>query len=316
MRCVKCSLQAVIELRRHHSALCAPHYLEFFRNQVARSIHHHRMFTQDDRLLVAVSGGKDSLSLWDALMGMGYQTTGLHIHLGIGEYSDGSLSKTRAFAEAHGAQLIVVDVTKEYGLGVPQLARAVRRVPCSGCGLSKRYIFNKVALDGGYTVLVTGHNLDDEVATLMGNVLHWQTEYLARQAPALESTHPTLVRKAKPFCSLTEREIASYAILRGIDFVEEECPNAEGASSLQYKEVLNQLERQSPGTKQQFLDGFLQRIRPGLREAEAVQLRDCARCGQPTTTEVCAFCRLWERARARAAQPRTAADLLGQSQAS
>jgi len=296
MRCIKCQEKAVIELRRHNSAFCRDHYLEFFRDQVAHSIRRHRMFTHEDRLLLAVSGGKDSLALWDVLLAQGYRAAGLHVDLGIGDYSKRSRRTTEAFAQERGTELIVVELEAEYGMGVPQLSRALRRAPCSGCGLSKRYIFNRVAREQGFDVLVTGHNLDDESATLTGNVLHWQLGYLARQSPVLESTHPRLVKKVKPLYTLAERETASYAFLRGIEFVEEECPYAKGASSILYKEALNHIEAESPGSKQQFVDGFLQRIHPLMQREETVELRECGRCGEPTTAEVCAFCRTWERA--------------------
>jgi uncharacterized protein (TIGR00269 family) len=301
LRCIKCKEKAVIELRRHNAAYCAPHYLDFFRNQVSRNVRRHHMFTHKDRLLLAISGGKDSLALWDVLLALGYQVTGLHVDLGIENYSSHSLETTKAFAQRAGPGLVVVDLAKEYGLNVSQLSKALRRVACSGCGLSKRYIFNRVARERSFDVLVTGHNLDDEAATLLGNVLHWQLGYLARQSPVLESTHPRLVKKVKPLYTLTERETASYALLRGIEYVEEECPYATGASSILYKGTLNHIEVESPGSKQQFVDGFLQRLRPSIQRNERVELHGCARCSEPTTTESCAFCRTWDRALKRSA---------------
>jgi uncharacterized protein (TIGR00269 family) len=280
--------------------------LEFFRNQVERNIKKHCMFTHDERLLVAVSGGKDSLALWDVLLGHGYSAAGLHIDLGIGEYSMLSREVTESFARQTGADLIVVDVKTTYGMAIPALSRALRRVPCSGCGLTKRYIFNRTARERGYNVLVTGHNLDDEAATLFGNVLHWQTGYLGRQSPVLDSTHSMLAKKVKPLYTLTERETASYAFLRGIKFIHEECPHAEGASSILYKNTLNTIERESPGTKQMFVDGFLQRFQPLVHMGEDVKLMECTRCGEPTTTEVCAFCRTWELAKRRPTGKRNA----------
>ena len=187
------------------------------------------------------------------------------------------------------------------GMGVPLLSRVLRRAPCSGCGLNKRYLFNKIALERGYSVVATGHNLDDESATLMGNVLRWQRDLLARQSPALESNHPQMVRKVKPLYTLTERETASYCLLRGIDYVVEECPNAKGAHSLLYKDILNRIETESPGTKQQFFQGFLSRMRPALQREEAVDLAACVECGQPTTGEVCSYCRMKNRARSHVA---------------
>jgi uncharacterized protein (TIGR00269 family) len=292
MKCRKCGDAAVLELRRHNAAFCAPDFLEFFRNQVREAVRKHRMFGRDERVLVAVSGGKDSLALWDVLLGEGYQTTGLYLDLGIFDYSVESRAKCEAFAAARGAPLLVVPVAEAVGAPVPVIQAVTRRPPCSGCGLSKRYLMNRAALEHGLPVVATGHNLDDEAATLFGSVMHWQTDALPRQSPALPSTHPKLVRRVKPLYRLSERETAAYAFLRGIDYIVEECPFAKGATSIAHKEILNRMEDASPGAKHNFLFGFLDKARAAFERAEAVTLNECTRCGQVTTGTVCAFCKL------------------------
>ena len=155
---------------------------------------------------------------------------------------------------------------------------------------------NRVAREGGYGALATGHNLDDEAAVLFGNVLHWQTGYMARQAPVLPAEHEGFVRKVKPFCRLYERETAAYALITGIDYIYDECPYAVGASSIYYKGILDRMEEDAPGTKLQFYLGFLRAREAGFfrQEVERVELHPCANCGQPTSAPgLCAFCRLW-----------------------
>ena len=292
MKCTKCGGRANIELRRHNAAFCADDFVEFFRNQVREAIRKYRMFGREEHVLVAVSGGKDSLALWDALLTDGYATTGLYLDLGIFDYSVESRAKCEAFAAARGAPLIVSKVADEVGAPVPVIKQVTRRPPCSGCGLSKRYLMNRVALDHGFPVVATGHNLDDEAATLFGSVMHWQTDALPRQSPALASTHPKLVRRVKPLYRLSERETAAYAFVRGIDYIVEECPFAAGATSIAHKEILTRMEEASPGAKHNFLFGFLDRARAAFERVEAVPLNECARCGQVTTGTVCAFCKL------------------------
>ncbi len=302
MRCSKCGTRAWVEMRRHHSAYCADHFVQFVETHVARNIKSKKMFGHDDKVLVAVSGGKDSLALWDILARMEYQVAGLYVDLGIGEYSKRSREKSEAFAQSIGGRLIIEDVAAVYGdgeMGITELSDSLRRVPCSGCGLTKRYVTNHIARELGFDVLATGHNLDDEAATLMGNVLHWQTGYLARQSPVLESTQEGLAKKVKPLYTFTERETLSYVLIRGIDYIEEECPNAQGARSILYKEALNTIEDQSPGTKASFLMGFLDKVRPLMKEEDSFTLSECIRCGEPTSAELCSFCRMWDRARER-----------------
>lgn len=292
MKCTRCRQLATIELRRHNAAFCVADFLDFFRNQVREAIRRHRMFTRDERILVAVSGGKDSLALWDVLIDEGYDTTGVHLDLGIDEYSAQSRAKCEAFAAARGVALVIRRVADEVGAPVPAIRHVTRRPACSGCGLSKRYLMNRTALELGYPVVATGHNLDDEAATLFGSVIHWRTDALPRQSPALPSTHPKLVRRVKPLYRLSERENAAYAFLRRIDYIVEECPFARGATSLVHKDILNRLEEASPGAKHNFLFGFLDKARPAFERVEAVALAECTRCGQVTIGAVCAFCKL------------------------
>lgn len=287
-------------MRQHRLALCADHFLEWVPRQVTRTIEKYGMFTPEERVLLAVSGGKDSLALWDILLALGYRVDGLHINLGIEDgYSAQSQARVEAFAAARpGAGLKVVDLAADYGASVPELVRQRRgRKACSLCGLVKRHIMNRMACEGGYAAIATGHNLDDEAAVLLQNALRWSVGYLARQGPVLPPSPPGLARKVKPLVRLRERETAAYAILRGIDYVYDECPHARGATTLFYKDILNQLEARSRGTKEMFYLAFLQaRSELGLAQAERerVRLQPCSRCGQPTTAPgLCAFCRLW-----------------------
>jgi uncharacterized protein (TIGR00269 family) len=295
---VVCKGPAIIDIRRHNANFCAEHFLEQCRRQVTKAIEEFSMIAPGDRVLVAVSGGKDSLAVWDLLVELGYEVDGLYVGLGIGEYSDVSGNYARDYATSRGLNLIEVDLPETYGYDVPTGSRAARRAPCSACGLSKRHLFDRAALEGAYDVLVTGHNLDDEAAVLMGNTLHWHTEYLGRQLPVLPE-RDGFPRKVKPLVRLTEREMAAYCVVRGIDYVVEECPMSAGNRHLSYKAALNDIELKSPGAKHAFYFGFLERAASHFApeaEEDRAGLGACRSCGAPTTTETCAFCRLVERA--------------------
>lgn len=299
-KCRVCKEPAIIDLPRHNAHFCADHFLELCRRQVVKAIEKFDMVSKDDRILVAVSGGKDSLAVWDILLDLGYQADGLYIGLGIGDYSETSAEYARAFAVERNLKLIEISLRNDYGYDVPTAAKASKRVPCSACGISKRHLFDKAALDGGYTVLVTGHNMDDEAAVLFGNTLRWDVEYLARQSPVLPARNG-FPKKVKPLIRLTEREMAAWCIVRGIDYLVDECPMALGNKHIAYKEALNAIEQQSPGSKAAFYLNFLDNMSPLLAGGTAAatdSLRSCVSCGAPTTGDLCAFCRVAEKARA------------------
>ena len=306
MKCRKCAEKAVINMPQHHMGLCREHYLEWIPEQTARFIKKYGMFKTGEKVLVAVSGGKDSLSLWDILQQLGYQADGLYISLGIDggiAYSHESERLASAFAAARGLRLHVVDVSLETGATIPEIARRTHRgqeKPCSACGLVKRHEMNRVARDLGYAVLATGHNLDDEAAVLFGNTLIWAGEYLLRQGPVLPEA-PGLARKVKPLCRFYEREMTAYALLRGIEYIYAECPYAVGSTSIYYKELLNRLENDRPGAKLSFYLSFLEARARGLFapvEQLRAELHACPGCGQPTSAPgLCSFCRMVERLR-------------------
>jgi len=294
-------------MRQHKLALCKAHYLDWVPEQTERFIKKYQMFRREDRILVAVSGGKDSLSLWDILLQLGYQADGLYIGLGIDggiHYSSESHRLTAQFADQHNLRLHVVDIEKEYGQSIPVLAGMTHRgqgKPCSVCGLTKRHEMNRIARELGYAVLATGHNLDDEAAVLFGNTLTWSKDYLLRQGPVLPAGEG-LARKVKPLCRFYEREMTAYAIARGIEYIYDECPHAEGAQSIYYKELLNQLETARPGAKLTFYLSFLEARRSGElfveQNLEQARMHPCPKCGQLTSApDLCSFCRMVQKVR-------------------
>ncbi len=307
MRCRKCPKRAVLGLPRHNTAFCGTCLTEFVRTQVQRAIKSQDMFSPDDLILVAVSGGKDSLTLWEILLKLGYKANALYVDLGIPGYSERSREKVERFArevaEPCGARLTIHTVEEDAGAGIKELATLVKRPTCSACGTIKRYQFNRVAWKNHYDVMSTGHNLDDEAARLLGNVLQWQEEYLQKQSPTLPASIEGFAKKVKPLYRMTEREIAAYAVVNRIDYLVEECPMAKGAKMLVYKDVLNRLETESPGTKHRFYWGFLDKQKKAaassmsMTDIDQAILQPCTTCSQPTTAGTCSFCRMMTKAK-------------------
>jgi uncharacterized protein (TIGR00269 family) len=284
----------VVALKSHHTAFCPDCYKKFFLRQTERGIESQKLFTRSDRILVALSGGKDSLSLMLALSLLGYRATGLHIDLGIPASSAAARGVTERFCARHGFELIVLE-TAARGLPIPLVKSRLRRPICSVCGKIKRHFFNETALGEGFDVLATGHNLDDETARLFSNVLRWDASYLADQGPLLEEK-AGFARKVKPLWRLTEFETACYAFLTGIEHHYAPCPYSPGATFSTLKGIVRRVEAAMPGRKLDFYQKFLRNGRPRFVAAQpdkALLLKPCPRCGHPTSSgRECGICRI------------------------
>ncbi len=291
MKCRKCENLAIIDLKHHNTAYCMEHFHQYFENRVEITIRKYSMFERKDKLLVAVSGGKDSMAAWYVLTRLGYDVTALHIDMGTVKTD---VTKLKDFASMIGSKIITVD-SRDFleGFTVPVAARIVRKPVCSVCGTVRRYIMNKIAVENGFTVLVTGHNLDDEVSFLLGNLLNWNLEYLSREKPVLPATEKGFSRKVKPLVLLTEKETFVYALTKKLPFSDEICQYSKQASSLHYKHALNEIELRHPGTKLRFYNG-LQEVSLLIVD-QAPKLRNCKICGYPTPYEICSFCKMKEK---------------------
>lgn len=296
MKCKRCQAVAAVALPSHHAGFCPDCFREFFSRQVEKGIESHDLFTREDRVLVALSGGKDSLSLMLQLSRQGYNVTGLHIDLGIPESSPKARGVVERFCQLHGLTLIVREMAAE-GLAIPVVKTRIKRPICSACGKIKRHFFNKVAIEGGFTALATGHNLDDEVARLFSNTLRWDVAYLSDQGPRLNESDDEggFTRKVKPLWRLSEFEIANFAFMEGVEHHHTPCPYSSGASFTFYKHLWHQLEEEMPGRKVAFYLDFLSKARPVFARQEektGVQLAPCDECGYPTSAGICGVCRI------------------------
>ena len=288
MKCKVCGEQAIIKLKSHHSAFCKEHFIDFFERRVEKTISNYKMFKKEDKILVAVSGGKDSLTLLHFLNKKGYKVKGYHINLGIKEYSKESIEKIEKFIKQNSIEIKIENAKEILNHTITDIRKRFRNT-CSICGKIKRYLINRAGEN--FDVIATGHNLDDETSRLLGNLLHWHKDYIKRQEPLLKETE-SLKKKAKPFIFNSEFEIAAYAFIANIDYVTSSCPFSKGATTKFYKKIFNKIENEMPGTKINFLKGFYTFKKENNIKEENWGLKQCNICGYPTYEEICSVCKL------------------------
>ena len=303
--CTTCgSAKAVYHRPYSGEKLCRSCFIRSVEDRVRRAIYRYDMFRPDDRIAVAVSGGKDSLTVLRILHKIEQrfpksELIAVSVDEGLRGYRDEALKRASEFCRSLGVEHVVVSFKKLFGYTVDEAAELDQELgPCTYCGVFRRRALNVVARELGADKLVTGHNLDDVVQTVVMNLLRGNLLELVRfeQDGVL---HPKLVRRVKPLMLVPEREVAFYAYLTGIGFQRRVCPYFTRGLRNEVREALNRLEVMHPGMKFSVLRSF-ERLRKALESRVKASFRECRKCGEPTTGEVCRVCRLLERLESRA----------------
>ncbi len=288
--------RARIHLKHYRLPLCEEHFYQWFLRRLNETIRRWNMFKRS--VVVAVSGGVDSMVLWHALSQLDYEVHALHIDMGIPNYSERATELVSQFAEAHKLELTIVKLRDEIGADLPEVIKLRKpRPPCATCGTLRRAVLNKVAKKLGAEALATGHHLDDEASALLANIVTWNYEYLIRRAPVLEPKNG-FMKKVKPLFRFFKLDILEWAKLNGIKAVEVNCPYGRNASLYSWMKITDIIEQEFPQTKLRFLLAFLEDIQPILREnlkdrILEIEVQKCRVCGEPAFGgELCILCKL------------------------
>jgi len=295
VKCGRCrSSDAEVRLPYARLALCPSCFQEYFVRRIERTVKKYRMFSEGEKVGVAVSGGKDSAALLHGLR-MAFpdqKLVGLHVNLGIPEYSDHCQRKAEEAAGIAGVELKVFDLQSEEGVSLGDFKRTVYgRKICSVCGTIKRHAFEELARRAGASVLATGHNMDDLLGFMLNNFFSGQWTQLVRLKPVLPPPIPRMTRKVKPLIRTPERESLLYCLYAEVPFREMNCSYSRGTKTKERLRILEDLSRGNPTFRHQALRAFL-KIIPILEEKiEQPRVIPCETCGFPSTNGKCAYCR-------------------------
>lgn len=265
-------------------ALCEEHFCEHVELVVRETVERYGLFTRDDRVCVAASGGKDSSVALHVLQALGYRVEALAVDEGIAGYRESTLACLRSLCDERGIPLRVVSFAEEVGAPLDDLVKGRR--PCSVCGVFRRSLLNKHAK--GCDVLVTGHNLDDESQSVLMNLVKASGGRLRRgylRSPSAEGFVP----RVKPLARLSEREVLAYAFLQGLPSSSGVCPYARSSLRFRVRDVLDEYEAARPGMKRSLADAALRVSAPVASSFSA-----CPVCGGPAAGGVCRACSLRE----------------------
>ncbi len=291
LKCKFCGKPAIERLKQYRLSLCENCFVSFYERQVERTLKRYKVVRKGERVLACVSGGKDSSAMLAALKklskNLDFSVEALHIDLGIkkDDYSKKSLEVAEKVCRMLDVELSIVDVS-EYGVSIESFGRK----KCAACGTVKRYVMNRFARENGFDCVSTGHSSDDIVAFFFRNWLSGNFDWSTKFLPRTEG-FDKVVTRIRPLYFLSERENALYCVCSKIPFLSDSCPYSPDD---EWKEIVYEIERRKPGFRRQFVTNLVKYLKENSEEKRG-EFKYCKLCGEVTTSDVCAFCRLREK---------------------
>lgn len=294
--CTYCG-DATIYAREYEGvSFCGKCFRHTIEERVRKTATTYQMLEYNDHVAVAVSGGKDSLTLLNLLVKLEKRfpksrITAISVDEGIDGYRDEALELAKTACEKLGVEQTVVSYRELFGITTDEIAEMrLGQTPCAYCGVFRRKAINKAADMVGATKIATAHNLDDEVQTILLNMLHGDPLRIVRSSPVLRDPRGRFLTRIKPLCEIPEKEIVLYAYLTGLEFQSVACPHGSEALRNDIRSFLNQMEQKHPGTKFT-LNRTAERLRELLAAAAPIShLNECEKCGDPTPHRLCEAC--------------------------
>jgi len=302
--CLKCSKPAQVLLPYGPQKFCAKHFVQLIERRFRKTVRKYSLIRQGERLLVAVSGGKDSLTalyLTKKFFGKSNEINALLIDEGIRGYREKALKVAANNCKMLDVPYKIVKFSDEFGLTVSSIYKKMKKskanlgAACSFCGTLRRTVMNRYAKKMHADKLITGHNLDDELQSILMNACDNDLARFLRLGPVsgiMPLKH--FVPRIKPLCEIPENEILLYADYVGIKHYSGYCcPFRGDAKRNHYRRILNELEEAYPGTKFSLWRFYMQ-IKPMLLKSqhiEGLSLRTCKTCGEPSVAEQCDTCK-------------------------
>lgn len=241
-----------------------------------------------EKILLALSGGKDSGIVAFVLKKLGYNIEGLHINLCVGKYSQTCEKKVKELCNKLNIKLHVYDLKKQQGQTMKEIWRKNKNLNhCSACGVIKKYVMNKQARKLKAKKIVTGHNLDDEIQTFLLNIFKGSPELSANTGIITNNIQDKkFIPRVKPLFYIQEKDILEYAKKKKIHFLSGKCPFANISYRIEIRDFLRKL---STKEKNNIISNF-ENLKPKLNKIKNKNKNYCKICAEPCRGNVCKAC--------------------------
>lgn len=260
--------------------------------RVRSVIKQYKLVEKDEKVAIALSGGKDSILTMFLLNRLreefNLQLVAISIDEGIHGYRENGLETARKYSDLLEIELVEKSFKKEFGLQLDEIQNLYKSA-CIPCGVFRRYLLNKTSHQLGADKLATGHNLDDEVQSFLMSFVRADFRRFSKFGPKLDRIHPKLVPRIKPLWRIPEKEVGIWAVLNDVEVHFAECPYSQQSLRAKLKNYLNKIEENSPGTKPAILESFEKTFKHNKTFAK---LLECENCGEASSLNICKACEM------------------------
>lgn len=297
MKCSKCgNPKVIIKKDQSGQLLCKNCFIESIEKKAIKTIRKEKLLNKGDKVLVALSGGKDSVTTLEILNTFREMNIidicAITVDEGIDNYRQDGVDIAIRHAQRLGIEHKVVLLKDEYGISLDEIMQKNNhKGSCTYCGVFRRTIINKAAREMDANKIATGHNLDDEVQAIIMNYLEGNIDNLTKLGAKSESKAKEFTVKIKPLREIPEREIGLYVVAKDLEIHFDSCPYAQQSFRGEVSEVINQLSQKHPTIKYSTLRGYdkIKKILKKDFKKEYSQDR-CEKCGEPSANKLCKAC--------------------------
>ncbi|MGF7119557.1 TIGR00269 family protein [Methanobacterium oryzae] len=266
----------------------------YIRSNVRKTVKDYKLLEENEKIAVALSGGKDSILTLHMLNALkeeyNLDLVTITIDEGISGYRNEGVEVARENAKSLGIKLIEKSFSGEFNFKLDDIFSFYKSA-CIPCGVFRRYLLNKTAYEVGASKIATGHNLDDEIQSFLMTFARADFKRFPKFGPKLDTIHPKLIPRIKPLWNVPEKDVGTWAILNNIDVHFAECPYSHMSARSKIKEFLNKMESNRKGTKANILKSFDKTLQ---LQKKPIKLYECEKCGEPSSLNVCKACEMFE----------------------
>ncbi|MCQ2971972.1 MAG: TIGR00269 family protein [archaeon] len=297
MKCSKCgNPNVIIKKEQSGQYLCKDCFIESIEKKAIKTVRKEKMLDKGDKVLVALSGGKDSVTVLEVLDSFRklniIDLCAVTIDEGIAGYRQEGVDIAIRHAERLGIEHRIVSFKDEFGITLDEIMNSnPSKGSCTYCGVFRRAILNKAARDMGATKIATGQNLDDEVQGILMNYLEGNIDNLTKLGPKTTSKSEKFTVKIKPLREIPEHEIGLYVVAKELEVHFAGCPYAQQSFRGEVSQLINNLSENHPTIKYSTLRGY-DKIREVVKEEfkKEYTVSRCERCGEPSANKLCRAC--------------------------